>query len=101
MTCTTKEQALRLLKKSSLLVESADLYWVFGPGVCGEVLRLKFGAVMITEHPCDDVCPAWSLGRLWDLVRTELDMKETYVFDTNRTSEELLEHLVKILTGEV
>ena len=102
MIATTPEQSERLMQKACLvnfdmlyykdaIADTVELY--VDEDHC--LFKHAQGAINTV------ITPAWSLSRLWDTVRTECNMKEAYLFDTNMTSDELVEHLVKILSYEV
>lgn len=101
MIATTPEQSGRLMQKACLvnfdmlyykdaIEDTVELY--VDEDHC--LFKHAQGAINTV------VTPAWSLSRLWDTVREECDKKHPFVFDTNMTSDELVEHLVKILTYE-
>ena len=101
MIATTPEQSKRLMKKIS--TADSDMCYQNYIIEAKDEKNLKkeykpVGGLMI-GNPYQDF-PAWSLSKLWDLVREKCDKKHPFVFDTNMTSDELVEHLVKILTYE-
>lgn len=84
MLATTIDQSKRLLA-AGVDRKSADMRWASAP--FGWHLELGY-------HP-SNANPAWSLSALWDLFYS---MDKTHEFDTDMTSEELIEMLVRIIT---
>ena len=96
---TTTEQNKRLIQ-AGIDPKSADMVWQdnmlmaksYVSAVDFENNWRSHGGSPHTIH-----APAWSLSALWQMVH-ELD--KTYEFDTQMSSEELMENLIKILTND-
>jgi len=92
MVATSIEQAKRLTT-AGVSPESADMCWalpcyVAPPGV-------EIPPKLYVEPYCSaDIAPAWSLGKLWDILHS---LDKTYIFETQMSSEELIEHLVTLI----
>lgn len=84
MIATTIDQSKRLLA-AGVEPKSADMRWEASP----------FGWHLVLGYHPSMTNPAWSLSALWDLFHS---VDKTHDFETDMTSEELIETLVRIIT---
>ena len=82
-----------MLMNAGVQGESSDMIWcrieLYDRSISVEVMpRQK------VVPPEAVISPAWSLGKLWDIIHR---LDKTYIFETQMSSEELIEHLVTLI----
>ena len=92
MISTNIEQA-EMLVNAGVQKDSADMIWcrieLYDRSIAVEVMPKQK-----VVPPEAIISPAWSLGRLWDIIH---GLDKTYDFETKMSSEELIEHLVTLI----